>query len=273
MVEADERFNVIKEMVPGTPTMFILNTNKPPLDDVNVRRALNMWLDRELINDTVWAGQNAPGYGPLTSNIFGYWPEVENVNALDREGALEVLADAGWTDSDGDGLLDKDGKTLEINIYSAGDYTDPPEAVEGQFVEMGADTKITMVPWSEQKRVASEGEPSMMVATFNSVDPRILRLLFHSENVGEAGWMWTQLPESDPELQAELDELLERGDMVTDLGERAQIYKDIQKLIVENALNLPMRADFYLYGLGKDVHGWNTDPGGWLLTYGMWKDQ
>jgi ABC-type transport system substrate-binding protein len=85
--------------------------------------------------------------------------------------------------------------------------------------------------------------------------------------------MWTQLPESDPELQAELDELLERGDMVTDLGERAQIYQDIQKLIVENALNLPMRADFYLYGLGTDVHGWNKDPGGWLLTYGMWKDQ
>ena len=272
-IREDEQFEVIKEMIPGLPTTFILNTNKPPLDDVRVRRALNLWLDRELVNDTVYAGENAPSQGPLAPNTFAYWPGVEEVNAFDRERAKRLLAEAGWEDHDGDGLLDKDGETLKLFIYACGDYTDPPEAIGAQFQEMGADTEIKMIPWEEQKRACFEGDPHMMVATFNNPDARVLRLLFHTENVGETGWMWTHLYEAAPDLQAELDALLDEGDVTTDIEARKLAYVKAQKLIVDNALCLPLKLDFYIYGVTKKLHGWKITCTGWPLTYNMWLEE
>lgn len=267
---ADPRFDVITAMVPGLPTTFIFNTNKPPLDDVRVRRALNLWIDREQLVKTVWAGQYPPAYGPLAPNTFAYWPGCEGLNALNRDEALRLMAEAGWTDSDGDGILDKDGEPLKLYIYSCGDYVEPPQGVAAQLKTMGIDAEIVLVPWTEQQRVCYQGKPHMMVATFNNVDPRVLRLLFHSENVGEFGWTWTHLAESDPELQAKLDALLEAGDQEVDLTKRAAIYQEVQKLIVENALCLPLRVDNYIYIYRKEVKGWKFEPGGWLLTYDMW---
>jgi len=269
-IREDERFSVLSEMVPGLPTNFIMNTNQSPLDDVRVRRALNLWLDRELVNDIVWAGENAPAYGPITPNTFAYLPAVEEINALDREQAQALLAEAGWEDSDGDGILDKDGEPLTLQIYSGGDYTDPPEAISGQFVEMGADVEIVMVPWAEQRQVASAGDHHLMVATFNNPDPRVMRLLFHSENVGESGWVWTHLTESDPDLQAQIDELLVAGDQESDQAAREEIYQEVQRLLVDNAVTLPVRIDFYIYGMTPAVQGWMTTVTGWPLTYNIW---
>jgi peptide/nickel transport system substrate-binding protein len=273
MIDSSPDFRVLKEMVPGLPTNYILNTNKPPTDDVNVRRALNLWFDRNLANDTVWAGEFGPAYGPLAPNTFGYLPEVEEMNAMNRDKALELLAESGWEDSDGDGILDKDGENLRLEIYSCGDYVEPVDAVYGQFEAMGAETNSTMVPWSEQKKVVYENKPNMMVATFNNVDPRVMRLLFHSENVGENGWHWSHLHEGDPELQAQIDELLEQGDSTTNLTEREAIYQEVQRLLVENAVSLPIRVDYYIYGISNKVHGWNKAPSGWPLLYDFWLEQ
>jgi peptide/nickel transport system substrate-binding protein len=269
-----EDFVVQREMVPGLPTTFILNCNKPPLDDVRVRRALNLWLDRELINETVYAGERAPSFGPLAPNTFGYWPGVEEVNTLNRDRAMELLAEAGWEDSDGDGLLDDgSGETLKLDIFSCGEETDPPEAVGAQFDEMGADTSIHMVPWEEQKRVCYEGQHHMMVATFNNPDAQVLRLLFHSDNFGEVGWMWGHLHESNPELQAELEALLDEGDSTVAVEPRRLAYEQAQQLIVENALAMPMTLDFYIFGVSNQVHGWSTTATRWPLYYNMWLEQ
>ena len=265
-IREDDRFEVIPQMVSGLPTTFVLNTAKAPLDDVRVRRALNLWLDRDQVVNMVYAGEYAPAYGPLAPNTFGALDMAEK-NGVDRDAAMALLKEAGWEDTDGDGILDKDGEKFHLDIYSCGDATEHPEAVDGQFQAMGADTKITMVPWSDQKTVVATGAPSMMVATFNSVDPNVLRLLFHSDNIGENGWNWGHMDEGAPELQAELDALLEKGDEVSDLTERAEIYAEIQNLLVDNGIVLPLRVDDYLYGLTTKVQNWTTAANGWPYFY------
>jgi peptide/nickel transport system substrate-binding protein len=67
-----------------------------------------------------------------------------------------------------------------------------------------------------------------------------------------------------------LDELLEKGDMTTNASERQKIYSEVQKIIVDNGLALPMRIDYYIYGIANNVEGWKTEPGGWPLAYNMW---
>jgi len=271
--DSDPDFVVHKQMVAGTPTMFILNTNKPPLDDVRVRQALNKWLDRVLIVNTVFGGEFSPAYGVLSPSTFAYSAEAEKYYKMDRSQATQLLEEAGWVDTDGDGIRDKDGVPMEINIYSCGDYVEPPQAIQPQLKDLGMNAKIVMVPWTEQKKVCFTGTADMMVGTFNDTDPNVLRLLFHSENIGESGWNWTHLYQSDPALQETLDTLLENGDLTANVQDRAQIYQEVQKLIGENALALPIRVDDYNYVSTSHVHGWTTGMDNWIRTYNLWLDK
>ena len=214
--------------------------------------------------------RTCPAYGPIGPSTFAYDATVEQTNALDREQALQILADAGWTDSDGDGLLDKDGKRSNSTSTPVAITLIRPRLSQASSMRWEPIPRSRWCRGRSKRRLFMHGDPSMMVATFNNVDPRIMRLLFHSENVGENGWMWTHLHERDPDLQAQLDELLEKGDLTTNASERQQIYSEAQKLIVDNALALPMRVDFYIYGMSKAVQGWMTEPGGWPLAYNMW---
>jgi len=267
---ADPEVSVYQSLVPGLPTTFVMNTNKAPFDDVRVRQAVNLWLDRELIVNTVWAGEYPVSRGVLAPISLGYNPDMEVYYSKDRARAVTLLEEAGWVDTNGDGVRDKDGVDLSVAIYSCGDYVEPPEALEPQLRELGFSTKITMVPWTEQKRVVYNGVPHMMVATFNNTDPNILRLLFHSENVGENGWYWSHLPESNPSLAAELDELLEDGDRECNMAARLEIYKQVQEFIAVNALAIPLRVDAYNMAVDSRVHGWTTHLDGWPLIYNMW---
>jgi len=88
-------------------------TEKHPfLTDLKVRQALAMALDRKLISDQ--------GYGqagqPTCSMVTAPPDYVSSVTSCpqDVEGAKKLLADAGWTDTDGDGMVDKDGKPMTI---------------------------------------------------------------------------------------------------------------------------------------------------------------
>jgi len=270
---ADPEVDVYQSLVPGLPTTFVMNTNKAPFDDVRVRQAVNYWLDRDLIVATVWANEFPVAHGVLAPITLGYNAAMETYYTQDQAKAVALLEDAGWVDSNGDGVRDQNGVDLSVAIYSCGDYIEPPEALEPQLRSLGFATKITMVPWSEQKRVVYNGDPHMMVATFNSIDPNVLRLLFHSENAGENGWYWSHLNEADPALAAELDGLLEQGDRESDDYVRMAIYQRVQEIIATNGIAIPLRVDAYNMVVDAKLGGWTTHLDGWPMLYNMWLDK
>lgn len=78
---------------------FLLNTTRPPLDDVRVRKALSMAVDRDKLNKTVLKGANVSAYSITPPDTLGYYPP--KLFAYDVERARELLAEAGFPNGEG----------------------------------------------------------------------------------------------------------------------------------------------------------------------------
>ena len=93
------------------------NFNTPELQDLNVRKAISMAIDKENFTKVLLNGNGAPAVGPFPSNLTFGNEKVHTVS-YDLEGAKKLLTDSGWTDSDGDGYVDKNGKNLELRYLT-----------------------------------------------------------------------------------------------------------------------------------------------------------
>ncbi|MFH2006256.1 MAG: ABC transporter substrate-binding protein [bacterium] len=91
----------------------VLNVQNPVLQDVRVRRALSLLVNRELIADKIFCGRARRISGPYWLGRPGYDARVKP-RPYDPRQAAKLLAAAGWTDSDNDGVLDRQGKRLEL---------------------------------------------------------------------------------------------------------------------------------------------------------------
>ena len=93
--------------------------------DVKTRQALAYALDRQSIVDNILLGFAEVAQGPQPVLSIAYAPDqITTHYDYDPEKAKSLLADAGWADSDGDGVVEKDGQKLEFElIYASGSAT------------------------------------------------------------------------------------------------------------------------------------------------------
>ncbi|MDZ4859674.1 MAG: peptide-binding protein, partial [Candidatus Hydrogenedentes bacterium] len=89
------------------------NMRRPMFEDVRVRTALTMLLDRETLLQTIFYNLGTVVTGPEFSGSPEYDNSVKPV-PFDPAGAQKLLTEAGWTDTNGDGVLDKDGVKFEF---------------------------------------------------------------------------------------------------------------------------------------------------------------
>jgi peptide/nickel transport system substrate-binding protein len=102
--------------VPSRVYYYLGWQNANPLfADRRVRRALTMAIDRQSIVTTLLHGCGRVIESPILPFLWAYDPEVPAI-PYDPEGAKRLLAEAGWIDRDGDGLLDKDGRPFEFTM-------------------------------------------------------------------------------------------------------------------------------------------------------------
>ncbi len=81
--------------------------------DPAIRKALNIGIDRQQIVEEAYNGFGKPGYGWATS-----WSSMEPFEDGQTEKAKQMLEEAGWVDSDGDGIREKDGIKAEFDVYA-----------------------------------------------------------------------------------------------------------------------------------------------------------
>ncbi len=115
--EADSNFTVAYAD-PNSDEMFYFNENRDGVNDVAVRKAIAMALDRETICKDVYYGYAKPQYVIFSDQFsFGGTDGINlSVTKYDLDGAKKLLADAGWADTNGDGTLDKDGTELNLSL-------------------------------------------------------------------------------------------------------------------------------------------------------------
>lgn len=120
-----------------------LNNNSPKLEDKRVRQALDHLFNREEVFNTVYYGTKSPTIGPIHPTK-PYYNRNISVRNFDETKAKALLKEAGWIDTDGNGIVDKivDGEKIEMNIeliYGGGyeDFANMSEIFKSDALKAG----------------------------------------------------------------------------------------------------------------------------------------
>ena len=93
------------------------NFDTPALQDLNVRRAISMAIDKEGFTRVLLEGNGTPAVGPFPANL-SFGDDKVTAAPYDLDAAKNLLAESGWADTDGDGYVDKDGQNLELRYLT-----------------------------------------------------------------------------------------------------------------------------------------------------------
>jgi peptide/nickel transport system substrate-binding protein len=243
--------------IAGQPQQFFFNTRLTPTDDVNVRQALIYGTNRTAIADAVFQGQSPVAYGPLTSVMEPFYdPAVESMYPYDPDYARSLLAGAGYTDTDGDGMLESDGQPLKLTMVFApwNQMADVAQLIQSQWRDLGIDLELDQVSdFPTLRSRADEGNYHLIAFYDFSADPSVLNRFYLSDGVNN----WSGF--NDPELDGWLH------DGVRQVSEEARIplYKSAQQRIMEQAVVLPIREYVNLDGATAKLDGVIFSAQGW----------
>lgn len=246
---------------PGIPAVMMINTEQAPTDDVNVRKAMILSLNHEEFVQTAFQQLGIPSYSVLSPTTWSFDEEAANLYRYNPEEAARLLAESGWTDSDGDGILDKDGEKLTIDYITSPIWEEAfNELLAGYLTKAGFDVQMRAMDDAGIAAEAGEGNYSMLYMYWTRADPSPLRILFHSENI-DGGAAYTRFSD------AELDRVLADGDTQTDETVRKQDYVTAQRIIMENALVLPLFTVNTSYLNAPSVQDFTFDVEGYPWIY------
>lgn len=241
------------------------NTRKPQFEDPRVRKALCMLFNRQLVIDAVWGGLGTVISGPFAHTSVNYNHAVEPL-PFDPEAAAALLDEAGWIDTDRDGIRDKDGIPFRFELLYANvvpEYDQLGTVYQEELKRVGIDMRLGPMEWSTmQERLHNRSFDACMLAWLNGTlaDPY---QLWHSTQA-EAGSNYPGFKND------EVDQLIEEARLEFDEGERVAMYQRIHEIIAEEQPYLFLYARPGLTAVDKRVHGIviyppGLDPSEWYI--------
>jgi ABC-type transport system substrate-binding protein len=111
-------------LAPPRMRYLAFNAQRAPLDDARVRHALALLVDRSAIQSRVFDGLARPALWPIWPGGLACGPEAPVPN-FDPAAAAKLLDDAGWSDTNKDGVRDKGGN--QLHLVMVGPERPPPE--------------------------------------------------------------------------------------------------------------------------------------------------
>ena len=134
------------------PSYFYIgyNLKKELFQDKKVRQALTMLVDRERIVKDIFRNEAEIVTGPFFRNSKYYDSSIKPY-PFDIEKAKQLLAESGWSDSDGDGILDKNGKKFEFTILAVSSHPIQEKMlpiIKEDMAKASIDMKIQTIEWS-----------------------------------------------------------------------------------------------------------------------------
>ncbi|NYF12640.1 peptide/nickel transport system substrate-binding protein [Pseudoclavibacter sp. JAI123] len=244
-------------ITPGFPLRLHFNTQKSVFNDENVLRAVSLYIDRDEINDVVFAGNAEPSKGLLTPNVPGYVDLADKLQFDTAEGD-KLLTEAGWA-KNADGIWAKDGQTLVLDITRASPYTSSGPLLDllvQQLHAAGIDASYAEFTGDFTELTKTFGY-EVLFSNTTDIDGDTLRGQL-SPLAGNRG----NLPESDP-LTAPLAEQNEIGDVTA----RNELLADLQADVLDRGFQVPIIPVTQFYGIASGVSGVAYDAESRLFLY------
>ncbi len=217
---------------------LILNMESPIFRDIRVRKALDYATDNESIIKKQLKGHGRICTGPFTINSWAYNPDVKATpHNVDK--AKELLAKAGWQDTDSDGILDRDGNPFEISLMVP-NKSDILErialALRIQFMKIG----IRMNPIYMDGPKPDKAKFQVLLAMIApGADPEYARRSWHSES-------------GDTNIASYkngfVDSLMDQGRQIADIESRKEIYHKVHEMIHDDCPAIFLASAFDYIG-------------------------
>lgn len=217
------------------------NLNDRILSDLRVRKALSYAIDKQGLIDGVLLGLGERCTGPFLKGT-PYYSEDANDYSYDPEKARALLAEAGWEDESGEGILMKDGYPLNLTIATNQGNTVREQVatvIQAQWKQIGIDTEIKIVSWSAFLDQFIKKKNFQIVLLGWTIPPEPDPFtVWHSASSGEGGLNFVSYSNSD------VDELIEQARREFNKEKRALLYREIHHRIAEDS---PYTFLFYPY--------------------------
>ncbi|WP_227002589.1 glutathione ABC transporter substrate-binding protein [Salicibibacter kimchii] len=224
------------------------NNEVEPFDDVQVRRALSMAIDKDTIVEGLYEGYGTVADGPLGDMVFGASDDIEPL-PYDPEQAEELLADAGYEDGFSTTLLTNDENPMRIQMA---------ELAQDQLSDIGVELSIEQMEWGAYLDTIAEGNSEMFVLGWSSATgdaDYVLHPNFHSDNLGAPGNQTFYVNEAFDDLVIEARE-------ETDEETRLELYEEAEQLLIDEAPAIFTDHNDYIVGVADSVEGFDHHPNG-----------
>jgi peptide/nickel transport system substrate-binding protein len=247
------RFTAIPVPIVGMGIFAPINAGSWPTNDLAVRKAIEYAVDKKGVEQLADAGAYPISNTPLVKGTTGYDASLEDAYPFYPAEAAALLRDDGWT-KPGE-FWEKDGKRLVITITAISTSTSYPllaQAIQGYLRKAGMDATVQQMATPAWLAANIKGDMSLTPLQFVDVDPDGLRQWFTPGQY----FNWSHF--SDPTLT----KLVTDGQQELDPAKRFVIYAQVQKIIMDQAVELPLRQNIDLVMTTPKLTGLTYSGGG-----------
>ncbi|HHW7568568.1 TPA: ABC transporter substrate-binding protein [Mannheimia haemolytica] len=251
----DPKINLLSQ--PGLNIAYVaFNTEKAPFDNVKVRQALNLAVDKKAIIDVVYQGNGFAAKNPLPPTIWGYNDSLAD-SEHNVEKAKQLLAEAGFPNG-----FETDLWVQPVVRASNPNPRRMSEIIQADWAKIGVKANLVTYEWGDYIKRTRAGE--LTAGTYgwsgDNGDPdNFLSPLFGTPNIGNSNYARFTNPE--------LDALLEKALASSDKAERTKLYEQAQVILREQAPWINVAHSVNFAPTSKRVQGYKQSPFGYTYLY------
>lgn len=224
----------------------------PFLSDEMVRRALSMAIDRELLVEVGYGQAGRPTCNLVPAPAL-YASDNTECLTQDIEGAKALLEEAGWTDSDGDGVRDKDGMKLSILYQTSTNAVrqDFQALIKDWWSQIGVETELRNLdasvffggdPGSPDTFQKFYADVEMYANNFDGTDPQSYLSAYRCGNEPKPSSQW-QGENINRFCSEEYDALLDELARTGELDKRGEIGKKLNDMLTKDSMTIVPLVD------------------------------
>jgi len=234
-----------------------LNHRREPWQDAKVRQAIAIAINREALVEAVLQGRATGANGPFPPAVL----ECDQLrgHTLDIAQAKQLLAEAGYQDTDGDGILEKDGQILTLDLLTypqRPELTPMAETIQASLKTVGIKVSIRVTEGIDGALEQGDWDGGMYFNNMTVTGDPYRSLLQFFTTGGSANFGGYSSPQ--------VDELTRQVGQATDRQAREQLACDASQAIIDEVAVVPLLYPNFNYGISNEVVGFDQPHPFWL---------
>jgi len=239
------------------------NLQRELFQDKRIRLAIAHAIDKNPIADIAWHEAAVPSCSIIATASIGYHNVSDKCIEYNPEKSKQLLADVGWKDLDGDGILEKDGKKFEISLvtYSLEENSKTAVIIQDQLKKVGIKVNVeTLEKGTAIAKFQSGNFDIGEYGTYHTIGGECVDWLGYSKNKGVGNIASYDNPE--------FDELIIKILTAAGMKEYMEYVKKAQNILLEDLPYVPLVALANSMMAKPHVGGLDT-----VAEYTFWRDR